>query len=71
MLFKEDYQARQLFEFLRAETVRDLEQFAPQEIVSRLTQPLRQTVERIRRRLAELNRCLRDDEAYALEHRAE
>src|SRR5687768_3098667 len=27
MLFKEDYHARQVFEFLRVETVRDLEQF--------------------------------------------
>ena len=68
LLFKEDYHARQIFEFLRAETVRDLEQFSPGDIVGRLSQPIKETVNRIRRRLAEKNRCLRDDEAYAVEH---
>ena len=33
MLFHEDYDARQIFEFLRVETVKDLEQFSPEQIV--------------------------------------
>jgi hypothetical protein len=69
LLFKEDYHARQVFDFLRVETVKDLEQFTPQEIVHRLSQPVRQTVDGIRRKLAEKNRCLAGDEEYALKHR--
>jgi hypothetical protein len=68
-LFKEDYHARQVFDFLRVETVKELEQFTPQEIVHRLSQPVRQTVDGIRRKLAEKNRCLAGDEEYALKHR--
>jgi hypothetical protein len=68
MLFREDYHARQIFEFLRTETVRDLEQWSPDEIVRLLSKPIRQSVERIRVKLAEHNRCLRDDEIFALEH---
>jgi hypothetical protein len=67
LLFREDFHARQIFEFLRAETVHDLEQFSPDEIVRKLSQPIRQSVERIRLRLAQHNRCLRDDQAFALE----
>jgi hypothetical protein len=69
LLFKEDYHARQVFDFLRVETVRELEQFTAQEIVHRLSHPVRQTVEGIRRKLAEKNRCLAGDEDYALKHR--
>ena len=65
MLFKEDYHARQIFEFLRVETVKDLEQFSPQEIVKRLSQPIQTTVQRIRQKLAEKNRHLLGDEAFA------
>jgi len=68
LLFREDFHARQIFEFLRAETVRDLEQFSPEEIVRRLSQPIRQSVQRIRIKLAAHNRCLREDEAFAVEH---
>jgi hypothetical protein len=68
LLFREDFHARQIFEFLRAETVRDLEQFSPEEIVRRLSQPIRQSVQRIRERLAQHNRCLRDDEEFAVEY---
>ena len=68
LLFREDFHARQIFEFLRAETVRDLEQFTPEEIVRRLSQPIRQSVQRIRVKLAAHNRCLRDDQEFALEH---
>src|SRR5262245_2596475 len=68
MLFHEDYEARQVFEFLRAETVADLEKFAPQEIIHRLSRPIRDTVDRIRTRLADRNRCLAGDEQFAVEH---
>ena len=39
MLFKEDYHARQIFEFLRVETVKDLEEFSPEQIVRLLSRP--------------------------------
>jgi hypothetical protein len=68
MLFHDDYHARQIFEFLRAETVGDLEQFTPQEIIHRLSRPIRETVDRIRTRLAERHRCLKDDALFAAEH---
>jgi hypothetical protein len=69
MLFHEDYEARQIFEFLRAETVADLEKFTPQEIIHRLSRPIRETVDRIRAKLAQRNRCLAGDEEYAAEHK--
>ena len=69
MLFHEDYEARQVFEFLRADTVHDLEQFTPQEIIHRLSRPIRETVDRIRRKLADRNRCLAGDEEFAVEHK--
>ncbi len=71
MLFKEDYHARQIFEFLRVNTVRELEEFSAGEILRRLSNPIKQTVERIRHSLAERNRCLLGDEDFALEHKAE
>jgi hypothetical protein len=75
MLFKEDYHARQIFEFLRVETVKDLEQFSPEQIVRLLSKPIRTTVDRIRQKLAEKNRHLLEDMEYAAEwkkeHRAE
>jgi hypothetical protein len=69
MLFHEDFHARQIFEFLRAETVKDLEQFSPQQIVKLLSQPIQATVQRIRRKLAEKNRHLADDEAFVVEYK--
>lgn len=69
MLFHEDYHARQIFEFLRAETVKDLEQYTPQQIVKLLSQPIQQTVQRIRRKLAEKNRHLAGDEAFVVEYK--
>ncbi len=69
MLFHDDYHSRQVFEFLRVETVRDLEQFSPQQIVHILSKPIRMTVDRIRQRLAQYKRSLRDDEEYAAEFR--
>ena len=71
MLFKEDYHARQIFEFLRVETVRELEQYSPQEIVHRLSRPIRQTVDVIRRKLAAKNRSLAGDEEFAAKHKGE
>src|SRR5262245_37587807 len=71
MLFHGDYEARQVFEFLRAETVGDLEQFTPQEIIHRLSRPIRETVDRIRTALAQKNRCLAGDEEFAREHKAQ
>jgi hypothetical protein len=69
MLFHEDYEARQVFEFLRAETVADLEQHSPQDIIHRLSRPIRETVDRIRTKLADKNRCLAGDEQFAVEHK--
>ena len=69
MLFHEDYEARQVFEFLRAETVADLEKFSPHDIIHKLSRPIRETVDRIRNRLAERNRCLSGDEEYAAERK--
>ena len=69
MLFHEDYEARQVFEFLQAETVGELEQHTPQDIIHRLSRPIRETVDRIRKRLAERNRCLSGDEQFAAEHK--
>jgi hypothetical protein len=69
LLFKDDYHARQIFEFLRVETVKELEQFSPSQIVRILSKPISTTVERIRQRLAEMKRALRDDEPFAAEFR--
>lgn len=69
MLFKDDYHARQIFEFLRVFTVKELEEFSPQQIVRRVSKPVFDTVDRIRQKLAEMKRSLRDDEAYAKEFR--
>lgn len=68
MLFHDDYHSRQVFEFLRVETVKDLEQFSPQQIIHLLSKPIRMTVDRIRQRLAKYKRSLRDDEQFAVEY---
>ncbi len=65
--FKRDYEARQVFEFLRVHTLKDLEQYGPQEIVERLTGPMVRTIDRIRKALALNNRSLKGDERYAVE----
>lgn len=69
MLFKDDYHARQIFEFLRVNTLKELEELSPQQIVRRVSKPVFDTVDRIRQALAEMKRSLRDDEAYAKEYR--
>lgn len=68
MLFHDDYQARQVFEFLRVDHVKDLEQFSPQQIVHMMSKPLRLTVDRIRQRLAQYKRSLKDDEQFAADY---
>ena len=69
LLFREDYHARQVFEFLRVETVRELEAYSAQQIIKLLSQPIQRTVNRIRDQLAQRNRHLLDDKEYALEHK--
>ena len=69
MLFHDDYQCRQVFEFLRVETVKELEEFTPQQIVHLMSRPIRLTVDRIRQRLAQYKRSLKDDEQFAAEYR--
>jgi hypothetical protein len=67
MLFREDYHSRQIFDFLRVQTVKELEQYSPQQIVKLLSKPITDTVNRIRRKLAEKNRYLQDDLDFAVE----
>lgn len=71
LVFQKDYQAREIFDFLRVETVRELEQFGPAEILEKLTGPMVQTVQRIRKALALYNRCLADDQEFAAAFKAE
>jgi hypothetical protein len=71
MLFKEDYHARQIFEFLRVEKLKELEMYSAGEILRRLSHPIKETVERIRRSLAEHNRYLAGDEEFARAHKKE
>jgi DNA-binding protein HU-beta len=70
MLFKEDFHARQIFAFLNVETVRELEEYSPGEIVKLLSKPIRQSVDGIRKLLADRNRHLLDDKEFALEYKA-
>jgi hypothetical protein len=67
LVFQKDYQAREIFDFLKVQSIRELEQFAPDEILERLTGPMQQTVLRIRKTLALLNRHLARDERFAKE----
>ena len=45
-------------------------QYSPQEIIRRLSQPVRKTVESIRQELADRNRHLADDLEFALQYKA-
>jgi len=67
IVFQNDQPAREAFVFLGIHTVRELEEFEPDELVRRLTSPAKQTVGRIRKILAMNNRSLEQDEAFALE----
>lgn len=65
LVFQKDYQAREIFEFLRVQTLRELEQLSQEEILDRLAGPMFQTVQRIRKALALANRHLAKDEKFA------
>ena len=67
IVFQNDPSAKEAFVFLQIHTIRELEQFEPDELVRRLTSPAKQTVGRIRKILAMNNRSLESDEAFALE----
>jgi len=67
LVFQKDYQAREVFDFLKVQSIRELEQFGPDEIIDRLTGPMQQTVLRIRKTLALVNRHLAKDEKFAQE----
>lgn len=71
LLFQKDYQAREIFDFLKVQTLRELEQHAPQQIIELLTGPMVQTVQRIRKTLALVHRHLAKDEKFAKEFLAE
>ncbi|MCA9062782.1 MAG: hypothetical protein KDA96_06980 [Planctomycetaceae bacterium] len=68
VVFQNEQQAREAFEFLGIHTIRELEQINPDDLVMRLTSPAKKTVGRIRMILAMNNRCLQDDELFALEY---
>lgn len=65
--FAKDYEAREVFHFLGVKTLKELEQYSPDEIVELLTQPVVRTVDRIRKALALQNRCLAGDQRFAME----
>lgn len=67
IVFQNDLQAREAFMFLGIHSIRDLEHFNPDDLVLRLTGPAKLTVGRIRKILAMNNRCLSNDEEFALE----
>jgi len=67
IVFQNDQAAREAFIFLGIHTVRELEQIEADNLVRQLTSPAKQTVGRIRKILAMNNRCLSNDEAFALE----
>ena len=48
-------------------TLKELEEYGPQEIVELLTGPMVRTIDRIRKALALNNRSLKGDERYAIE----
>ncbi len=68
LFFKEDYHARQIFKYLGVQTVKELERYSAGEILRRLSEPIKKTVERVRQLLAQYNRCLHGDENYGWEH---
>ncbi len=71
LVFQKDYQAREVFAFLHVSTLRELEEFGPDEIIEKLTGPMLQTVGRIRKSLAMSNRSLKNDRKFALEFQAQ
>ncbi|MCR9201486.1 MAG: hypothetical protein NXI04_22825 [Planctomycetaceae bacterium] len=67
VVFQNDAEAQKAFAFLEIQTIRELEEFDPDELVRRLSSPAKQTVGRIRKILALNNRCLQSDESFAVE----
>ncbi len=67
LVFQNDMQAREAFVFLGIHSIRELEEFTADELVQRLTSPAKLTVGRIRKILAMNNRCLTEDEEFAVE----
>lgn len=63
--FHRDYEVRQVFEFLRVTTIKELEEHRPDDIIEQLTAPVVQAVERIRKALAMNNRHLAGDKRFA------
>ena len=70
LLFHHDYGAREIFDFLRVRTVKELEVFSPEEIFDQLTRTVRHSVDRIRIELARQNRSLAGDKSFAQEYKA-
>ena len=66
-LFLRDLEVREVCEFLRVTTLRELEEYRPEEIIEKLTAPVVQAVSRIRKALAMQNRCLKGDQKFARE----
>ena len=66
LMFRNDLEAREIFEFLGVKTLKELETLSPDEIVERLTAPMMKTVGRIRKALALNNRCLSGDQKFAV-----
>ncbi len=67
VVFEHFPEAQDAFQLLQVQTIRELEEFEPDELVRRLTSPAKQTVGKIRKILAMNNRCLANDEAFAIE----
>ena len=65
LVFQKDYQAREIFDYLKLQTIRELEALSHDEILDRLAGPMFQTVQRIRKALALANRHLAKDEKFA------
>ena len=59
------------FQFLGVTTLRELEALRADDIIERLTRPAVETVQRIRKSLALLNRNLAGDRKFALKFRAD
>jgi hypothetical protein len=67
IVFEHFSDVQDAFKLLQIQTIRELEEFEPDELVRRLTSPAKQTVGRIRKILAMNNRCLANDESFAIE----
>lgn len=65
--FLKDYEARQVFTFLGVKTLKELEEYSPQQIIDRLSAPMVQTLTRIRKALSMQNRYLTGDQKFAVE----